>query len=364
MERYADEDKLFRMSHPVTRMTIDIIGKIVMDIDFNSQNQEHELVSAFESAVDWMPLGFQYRPSELWDFRRSYYDWRNGRIMDRYIDKQLVERWRTRKQRGRSKYVIDLAFETFLKDTAREGKEELDSEFRRDAINQVKIFLFAGHETSSSTLCFCFYYFSRLPEVRTKARQEIENVFGKNANIAEMMKKQPTLVNKLEYITAIIKEALRMHAPANAMRRGAEDFFIKDPTTGQMIATEGLDLLNLAIGNHYNKAAWGSDAFVFRPERWFEKTPEKAFVAFSKSPRNCIGQELAMIEMRITCAIVFANFDMRTCFDELDKLKGDGTAWPSDTEGIQELWGVDMYQASVTAKPREGMPVRISKYSA
>ena len=88
---------------------------------------------------------------------------------------------------------------------------------------RVKIFLFAGHETSSSTLCYCFYYFSKLPEVRTKARKEIETVFGKNADIAEMMKKQPTLVNKLEYITAMIKEALRMHAPANSLRVGAKE---------------------------------------------------------------------------------------------------------------------------------------------
>ncbi|GAM85613.1 hypothetical protein ANO11243_036200 [Dothideomycetidae sp. 11243] len=359
MDQYANDYRLFRMSIPVTRLTIDIIGKVVLDFNFNSQNGEHEMVSAFESAIEWMPLGILYRPSELWDFRRTYYKWRDTRIMNRFIDRQLVERWNTRNQRSKSKYVIDLAFETFLKDKGRAVKDELDPEFRRDAINQFKIFLFAGHDTSSTAICYCLYYFSKRPDVREKARKELDEISGTDADIAQMIRQQPTVLNKLPYLTAIIKEALRMHAPANSLRRGEKGFFLKDPTTGEMIPTEGMDILNSVGGNHYNKA-WG-DPFVFRPERWFEKTPDGAWVPFSKAPRSCIGQELAMIEIRIVCAIMFSRFDVDVCFDELGKLKNDGSSWPSDTEGLQTLWGVDMYQSLLMAKPRAGMPARVRR---
>lgn len=118
-------------------------------------------------------------------------------------------------------------------------------------------------------------------------------------------------------------------------------------------------MLNIVSANHYNEA-WG-DPFVLRPERWLEnKTPEGYFVPFSRGPRNCIGQELAMIEIRCTLAMTVADIDFKLCMDELNKLKGDGSGYSSDEKGIQELHGVEMYQSSVMAKPREGMPVRLS----
>lgn len=197
--------------------------KVLRDHSFESQTGEDDLVSAFESAIAWMPLGIQYQPSEIWDIRRPFVERRNTRVMNNYIDHQIAQRWATRSQRGRSKYVIDLAFETFLKDKGRAAKDDLDPEFRRDAIDQIKIFLFAGHETSSSTLCYCFYYATKYPKVLARARKELEDVFGKHTDIEEAIRQQPVLLNKLEYITAIIKESLRMHAPANSMRQGSSE---------------------------------------------------------------------------------------------------------------------------------------------
>lgn len=119
------------------------------------------------------------------------------------------------------------------------------------------------------------------------------------------------------------------------------------------------------MGIHRNKAFWGEDVDVFRPERWID--PETgtclnrdANVAFSKGIRNCIGQELALLELRMVLAMTIAKFDFAAAFDELDELRNDGSGYPSDSTGIHELFGEQAYQIQLgTAKPREGMPCRI-----
>lgn len=114
------------------------------------------------------------------------------------------------------------------------------------------------------------------------------------------------------------------------------------------------------VGMHRNKRLW-ADPGVFRPQRWLSKAapPEganrEAFVAFSKGPRNCVGQELAVLEIKMVLAIAIRRFDFMAAFNELDKLRGDGSGYPSDTTGIQEEFGDEAYQIQLgTAKPREG----------
>ena len=127
-----------------------------------------------------------------------------------------------------------------------------------------------------------------------------------------------------------------------------------------------MHLLALDLGLHYNSKRW-SEPYKFEPERWLTKAPapegadRDAWAPFSKSPRNCIGQELALIEIKIILAMTVRSFDFTAAFDELDKLKNDGTGYPSDTTGVQEAFGEQAYQVQIgTAKPREGMPCRLS----
>lgn len=83
-------------------------------------------------------------------------------------------------------------------------------------------------------------------------------------------------------------------------------------------------------------------------------------MAFSKGNRNCVGQELAIIETKAILAMTLRTFDFRPAYDELEKLKGDGSGYPSDVEGVQEQFGEEAYQVQLgTAKPREGMPCRL-----
>lgn len=229
LESRAKDDRPFRLEPLATRLTIDIIGKVVLDLDFNSQLSENELVSAFESQVRWLPKGSSTLPLELWGVLRPlvfrYNTWR----MDRYVLRELEERFATRKQRGRTKHVIDLALETYLEENQENDVDKtcstMDKTFKRKAIDNIKIFLFAGHDTSSSTICYSLYHLSRNKEVLATVRKEIDTIFGPDiSKVDDMIKDNPWLLNKMDYSLAVIREVLRLHPPASSFRISNKEY--------------------------------------------------------------------------------------------------------------------------------------------
>ena len=56
----------------------------------------------------------------------------------------------------------------------------------------------------------------------------------------------------------------------------------------------------------------GPDAAEFRPERWLEEDGPAArahpfaYQPFSKGPRDCIGQQFALIELRTVLALMYS----------------------------------------------------------
>lgn len=111
------------------------------------------------------------------------------------------------------------------------------------------------------------------------------------------------------------------------------------------------------------------DPHTFRPSRFLspelQTQTENAFRPFERGPRNCIGQELAMLEVKIVLLLVVRRLRFRAAYDELSGLENrkDGMEWSSYAsveEGMRTLWGDLAYQTlRGTAKPRQGLPVRV-----
>lgn len=169
----AKTNELFRMESATTNLTVDIIGKVVLDHDLNSQLRPNELVDSFISQTRWTPIGVQFNPIELIDIRMPIMLAWNNFKMDRYIGRLLDDRFSSRAARSeatggkRQKYVIDLALESYLKEAAGGDADKevahMDPAFRTAAISNIKTFLFAGHDTTSSTICYAYYYLSKNP---------------------------------------------------------------------------------------------------------------------------------------------------------------------------------------------------------
>jgi cytochrome P450 len=363
----------------------------VCDHDFKTLTSDNEFMTTMRKTLSWM-RDFQslnlfhiYHPLRPLFFK--YYKSK----MDKYIGKVLDERFAVRDakqpKKSKTKTAIDLALIEYSKENGQDldvADVTMDAEFRKAAIDNLLILLFAGHDTTASTLCY-WYVFSVVFSIKhtnahhhsyhilqkhpielAKVRQEVDKVFGAGNSAGDQLKENPYLANQLDYTLAVIKEILRLWPAASGVRLGRKGFFVKDPVSGEPIDTDGLLVWTVSMAMHRDAKVWGPDVDEFKPERFLAenagKVPADAWRPFEKGPRNCIGQELALIEMKVVLAMTIREFDFRVAYDELDSLMGDGTLWAKDgsfRNGPQEIFGERMHQILLAAaKPSEGMPVR------
>ena len=66
-----------------------------------------------------------------------------------------------------SRTLIDLALENYLA-----KQTHYEATFKPAGICQIRTFLFAGHDTSNSTLCYCYHLPSLHPQIRSRLVEE------------------------------------------------------------------------------------------------------------------------------------------------------------------------------------------------
>lgn len=90
--------------------------------------------------------------------------------------------------------------------TSSQGTVAIDADFKKTAIDSMKSFIFAGHDTTSSTVCFLYHCLSIHPLSAARMREEHDEVFGSNGeDVGELLRGDAGLLNKLPYTTNFIK---------------------------------------------------------------------------------------------------------------------------------------------------------------
>lgn len=109
----------------------------------------------------------------------------------------------------------------------------MDLTFKTMIARQIRIFLFAGNDSTSSILCYCFYLLSSHPECMAHVRAEHDAVFGPDlSTVPAAIVQTPHLLNQIPYTHAVIKEVLRLFPPASSLREGR-------PTSTSLTLTAG-----------------------------------------------------------------------------------------------------------------------------
>ncbi|KZP32063.1 cytochrome P450 [Athelia psychrophila] len=175
-------------------------------------------------------------------------------------------------------------------------------------INNLLVFLIAGHETSSATLCFIVYYTLKDPAVMRKLRDEVDSVCGDERIRAEHLA-------KLSYLTAIMRETLRLQPPAVARAVYSEVDTTISGANGETYPVKAHQVV--AVQNWCamkDPKVWGEDAQAFRPERMldgkFEALPPNAWQPFGFGMRACIGRPFAWQEILLAIASITQKFDL------------------------------------------------------
>jgi cytochrome P450 len=212
----SESQKVTPIDDLLANLTIDIMGHIVLDHDLKSQTTGNELVEAFRNAVYWTPNSKLIHPIFNLNLVRVFAQWYHARRMNNYIRKVIRERLALRNTRAGETNVkpsrrpaIDLAIDTYLLSDKSDEETSAQSigseEFEQVCIDQMKTFLFAGYDTTSSTLCFIYHMLNLHPTALAKVRKEHDGVFGTSSSIAAVIKGSPKLLNDLPYTTAVIK---------------------------------------------------------------------------------------------------------------------------------------------------------------
>lgn len=306
--------------------------------------------------VKWLTFGADVNPFKRYNPVRPLVHWYNSRRMNNFIAPRIDSRFVELRSTGTkgNKSIMDLVSTEYLSKNA--GATDLDSTFRDFAINQTKLFLFSGHDTTSSTVCYIFYILATYPDVLARVRAEHATVIGsETSKTASIIASSPILLNQLPYTVAVIKEVLRMFPAVSGTRAGEPDFNVTDES-GRHFPTDGLLVWDNPQAVHRDPAYWPNpDDFI--PERWLAAPddplhPSKgAWRPFSHGPRNCIGQELAMIEMKVIMVMTVRSFNIELAYTESDRAKG--------IKGVTTVYGERGYQID-RAQPSDDLPCRVA----
>lgn len=188
------------------------------------------------------------------------------------------------------------------------GQSMSDRELR----DEMMTLLIAGHETTASAIAWALYWIHRQPEVKDKLIHELSGL----ENPEDVM-----AVNRLPYLSAVCNETLRIH-PIGTI-------------TFPRVAQEPVELLSQkfeagtrVLGCIYllhQRPDLYPEPKQFRPERFLERqfSPYE-FMPFGGGVRRCVGDALAMFEMKLVLATVLSRCALALADDQPEVPKRRG----------------------------------------
>ena len=102
------------------------------------------------------------------------------------------------------------------------------------------------------------------------------------------------------------------------------EYFLTVPGSDIQYPTDGFGIWDAIGWTHRNPALW-LRANEFVPERWLVSQddplhpPKDGFRTFGLGQRNCIGQELAVVEAKLILVICARKFDIEEAWDKWDE---------------------------------------------
>lgn len=181
-----------------------------------------------------------------------------------------------------------------------------EADVRAEAI----LFMFAGFESTSSTLAYTVHLLAHHPDVQERVRAEAAQWRRGSAGAHDALGAMPLA-------EAVLREAMRIHPITHMLtRRMARDLSLGDVH----VVPAGARLLINNLGMSNAEHAW-DDPTAFRPERWMgvrddaapaggeAASPDQyASLPFGAGRRSCPGRRLAVLEMKLILASLLDRF--------------------------------------------------------
>ncbi|TDZ35630.1 Cytochrome P450 monooxygenase aclL [Colletotrichum trifolii] len=185
--------------------------------------------------------------------------------------------------------------------------------------------IIAGSETTATLLCGVTYYLLKHGDALKRLTEEIRSTFKYEDEMDVVS------VNQLTYMLACLSEALRVYpSVATALPRVAPE---EGATICGRFVPGGTTVTIHQYAIHRDEKYFRKPS-EFHPERFlddpeFASDNREAFQPFHVGPRNCVGRNLAFVEMRLILARLIWNFDL--------SLADESGGW-AEKQKIYILW--------------------------
>lgn len=219
--------------------------------------------------------------------------WRHMEELDQIIYR-LIDR--TSQESDRSDALISMLLDARDEDTG----AQMDRKQLRD--EALTIFL-AGYETVATACSWAFYIMSQHPEVERKLRAEVEEKLqGAVPGFEDL--------GKLEYTKCVFQETMRLYPPVWLIPRTASQ---DDVIGGYRIPAKSV-VAAVTYAVHHDPKVWEHPE-VFDPERFTparsEGRPPSAYIPFGIGPRQCIGNNFALMEGVLLLAMMVQRYHVK-----------------------------------------------------
>ncbi|XP_012529710.1 cytochrome P450 9e2 isoform X2 [Monomorium pharaonis] len=205
--------------------------------------------------------------------------------------------------------MLQLMMESRYKD----GNAELSID---DIVAQAFIFFFGGFESTATLMCFAAHEIAMNPDIQIRLQNEIDRVLEDTNGQASY-----EAVNGMEYLDAVINEALRMYPASTVIldRICLNDFELPPALPGlkPFVIKKGHGIW-IPIYALQHDPKYFKDPEKFDPERFLGEQKKKSlnsgvYFPFGVGPRMCIGNRFALLETKVLLFHLLARCDLKPC---------------------------------------------------
>ena len=277
--------------HWTRRLALRIAMRALFGFDPDTTGARIDMARNFEKG-----LGFWARDYWLQVLRgpgTPFAQMQNARrALDGVIFDEIAQR---RRSGDRGADVLSL-----LLDATDEDGDRLSDQQIRD---EVMTLLFAGHDTTTSTIGFMFYELARHPRVVAALRDEQDGMLGGDRPDAALL-----MSGQLKLLEMVQDETLRMYPPAWI---GARKSIERYEFAGHVVP--GNAYVNYSSWVSHHLAHVFPEPMRFRPERFAPEAkavlPKGAYVPFGGGSRICIGMRFGQLEVKAIATALLKRFE-------------------------------------------------------
>ncbi|KAF9443751.1 cytochrome P450 [Macrolepiota fuliginosa MF-IS2] len=221
---------------------------------------------------------------------------------------------RVMKRRKRGSPHKDLFYHLIDEDSVLEDKPTLF-----EVLSDSSLAIIAGADTITSALVSAFYFMMRYPKVCKRVQRDVDSLGDDFLNTQKQA--------QLQYVNAVISETLRLWPPVLSGSQREVKKGTGNAVIGPYILPEGTAASISFALVHKDPRNFAPYPEAFIPERWLPEDQrgklepaifadkdayrlnQNAFLTFSYGPANCIGKQLAWVEMRMVICLLTRQFD-------------------------------------------------------